>query len=147
VYYITSPILWLVAIFSTTVENYHHISTLNFAEDSSHVLERVVGFCCVIEYDLCYVVQHASMAGIVDDEECFGLSLCVRHEFYSITIHKRLECFVVNIFFCMNVQWPKAKSLESSLDISQVLLYLFKVSKSAKVLSLAKFGVSAIAHY
>ena len=47
-YFITSPILLLVAVLSTTVENHHHISALDFAEDASHVLERVVGFGSVV---------------------------------------------------------------------------------------------------
>ena len=85
---ITSPILWLVAVFTTAVENHHDVSALNLAENSSHVLERVVGLCGIVEYNLSDVVQHAAMACIIDDEKCFDLSLFVGDQLDSVVIHQ-----------------------------------------------------------
>ena len=67
-YVITSPILWLVAVLSTAVENHHDVSALDFTEATRHVLERVVRFRCVVEYNLCDVVLHAAVTGVVDDK-------------------------------------------------------------------------------
>ena len=85
---ITSPILWHIAVFSTAVEDHHNVSALDLTEHASHVLERVVGLGGIIKHNLGNVVLHTAVACIVDNEECFDLSLLVGYQLYSVVVHQ-----------------------------------------------------------